>query len=65
MRVYDKKVYRAYGEMVKATREELGKMGIPFFGGDDDKEAEGKLRDEEVEKLRGRMMEFLEDMVKE
>lgn len=67
LRVYDKKVYKAYGEMVKATREELGKMGIPFFidGAGDEGGKGNNMGEEELERLRGRMMDFLEDMVRE
>ncbi|KAL8938892.1 MAG: hypothetical protein Q9216_003656, partial [Gyalolechia sp. 2 TL-2023] len=66
IKAYDRKVYRAYGEMIKATRDEFKRMGIPFFdlvpGGADEN---GKLSEEELERLRGRMVEFLEDMVRE
>lgn len=75
IRAYDRKVHRAYGEMVKATRDELRRMGIPFFEiaaegngeGVVGKEeiGEGKLGEEDLEKLRVRMLEFLEDMVRE
>ncbi|KAL9596587.1 MAG: hypothetical protein Q9219_005714 [cf. Caloplaca sp. 3 TL-2023] len=64
LKIYDRKVHKAYTEMVGATRVELGKMGIPFFNAKDEGQ-EGKLEGQELEKLRGRMVEFLEDMVKE
>ncbi|KAI4249314.1 MAG: hypothetical protein L6R40_000772 [Gallowayella cf. fulva] len=76
VRAYDRKVHRAYREMVKATWKDLGKLGIPFFGinGDlvvkDVQEGEcevdkGKVGERELQELRGRMLGFLEDMVRE
>ncbi|KAL8925424.1 MAG: hypothetical protein Q9208_003516 [Pyrenodesmia sp. 3 TL-2023] len=63
LRVYDKKVYKAYGEMVIATGVELERLGIPFFAiGETEK---GRVGEEELERLKGRMVEFLEDMVRE
>ncbi|KAI4096692.1 MAG: hypothetical protein LQ344_000832 [Seirophora lacunosa] len=73
LRAYDRKVCRAYGEMVKATGEELGRLGVPFFGmkegsvvrDGEGEVGEGKVGEGELERLKGRMVEFLEDMVKE
>lgn len=73
LRAYDRKVFRAYGEMVKATGEELGRLGVPFFGvkeglvvrDGEGEVGEGKVGEGELERLKGRMVEFLEDMVKE
>ena len=73
LRVYDWKVHKAYGEMVKATYMDLGKLGIPVFcikedmvvkGGEEAVER-GKLGEGELGMLRGRMMEFLEDELQE
>ncbi|KAL8827099.1 MAG: hypothetical protein Q9170_007145, partial [Blastenia crenularia] len=69
LKLYDRKVHKAYGEMVAATRAELKGMGIPFFaiaGERVGKEGEeGKVGEEDLERLRGRMVGFLEDMVRE
>lgn len=71
--MYDWKVHKAYGEMVKATYMDLGKLGIPVFcikedmvvkGGEEAVER-GKLGEGELGMLRGRMMEFLEDELQE
>lgn len=72
--LYDRKVHRACREMVAATRGELGRLGIPFFavgeglivrgprvGNGDGERMEGKVREEELEALQKRMIEFLED----
>ena len=70
--MYDRKVHRAYGDMVKATYLDLGKLGIPFFcirealvvrgGGEAEKR---KVGEKELGVLRGRMLGFLEDWVRE
>ncbi|KAI4132317.1 MAG: hypothetical protein LQ338_000778 [Usnochroma carphineum] len=72
LEVYDRKVYRAYGEMVKATQRELRGLGIPFFGiegalvvREEGEKEKGKVGEEELERLKARMVEFLEDMVRE
>ncbi|KAL8683310.1 MAG: hypothetical protein Q9186_000693 [Xanthomendoza sp. 1 TL-2023] len=76
LRVYDRKVLKAYREMIEATGRDLGKLGIPFYcikeelviSGTDQEGAElvrGKIREEELEGLKGRMVAFLEDMVRE
>ena len=74
MGIYDSKVHKAYSEMVKATYTDLGKLGIPFFctkgelvfrdgeGGEVDK---GKVGTKELGFLRGRMLGFLEEWVRE
>ncbi|KAI4178122.1 MAG: hypothetical protein LQ346_007547, partial [Caloplaca aetnensis] len=63
LKEYDKKVYKAYKEMFAATGVELGRLGIPFFAiGEAER---GRLGEEELDRLRGRMVEFLEDMVRE
>ncbi|KAL8861570.1 MAG: hypothetical protein Q9178_002094 [Gyalolechia marmorata] len=74
LRAYDRKVYKAYREMIKATYMDLEKVGIPFFcikeelvvQGEEGQEVEkGKVGVKELGVLRGRMVGFLEDMVKE
>ncbi|KAL8836265.1 MAG: hypothetical protein Q9176_006414 [Flavoplaca citrina] len=72
LKAYDAKVHKAYSEMVKATYTELGKLGIPFFctrgelvvreGGEVEK---GTVGDRELGVLRGRMVGFLEEWVRE
>lgn len=72
VKMYDRKVHRAYGDMVKATYLDLGKLGIPFFcirealvvrgGGEAEKR---KVGEKELGVLRGRMLGFLEDWVRE
>lgn len=63
LEIYDRKVYRACREMVAATINELGGMEVPFFCvrkefvGD-----KGKITEEELGKLRRRMLQLLEDM---
>lgn len=61
--LYDRKVHRACGEMVAATRGELGRLGIPFFGGGE--AAAGKVGGEELRVLQKRMVEFLEEFCQE
>ncbi|KAL8913931.1 MAG: hypothetical protein Q9171_001316 [Xanthocarpia ochracea] len=74
LRAYDRKVYKAYHEMIKATYTDLGKLGIPFFcikeelvvQGEEGQEVEkGKVGEKELGVLRGRMVALLEDIVKE
>ncbi|KAL8715139.1 MAG: hypothetical protein Q9220_001096 [cf. Caloplaca sp. 1 TL-2023] len=68
LKEYDRKVHKAYTEMRAATYAELKRMGIPFFCIDEERfvgEGEGKLGREELEKLKGKMVVFLEDMVAE
>lgn len=80
LRLYDRKVWKAYGEMVRATERELAKLGIPFFcieeglvekgrqggaGGGEGKGGEGKVGEKELEALKGRMVGLLEDLVAE
>ena len=59
--MYDRKVLRACKDMAKATEMELGNMGVPFFG----KEVEKLVGKEEREKLREKMLRFLEDLAGE
>ncbi|KAL8948746.1 MAG: hypothetical protein Q9222_005099, partial [Ikaeria aurantiellina] len=71
LRDYDKKVHKAYTEMCAATFKDLKRMGIPFFCIDEaecvgeGEGEEGKVGKSELERLRGRMVGFLEDMVGE
>ncbi|KAL8852923.1 MAG: hypothetical protein Q9221_002173 [Calogaya cf. arnoldii] len=75
LRLYDKKVHKAYAEMVKATHVDLGILGIPFFctreelvvkGDGEGREVEkGKIGERELGVLRGRMLGFLEEWVRE
>ncbi|KAI4087739.1 MAG: hypothetical protein LQ339_008821 [Xanthoria mediterranea] len=76
LKMYDRKVHKAYGDMVKATYIDLGKLGIPFFCMKEGlvvhgKEAagqeveKGKVGEKELGVLRGRMLGFLEDWVRE
>ncbi|KAI4249374.1 MAG: hypothetical protein L6R42_009022 [Xanthoria sp. 1 TBL-2021] len=74
LKLYDRKVHKAYGEMVKATHVDLGKLGIPFFcireelvvRGREGREVEkGKIEERELGVLKGRMLGFLEDWVRE
>lgn len=75
MAMYDRKVYRACGEMVAATGKELRKLEVPFFcvgeglvsgkGGDDGKaqgKRKGTISEEVLVELRGRMLALLEDL---
>lgn len=68
---FDKKVYIACREMVTATTAELEKMGVPFFRlqkglviGKGEK-GEGKLDEEELLKLRTKMLGLLEDLCRD
>lgn len=65
--LYDRKVHRACGEMVAATRGELGRLGIPFFGGGEGGmvRGEGRIGEEELRVLQKRMVEFLEEFCQE
>ncbi|KAI4232533.1 MAG: hypothetical protein LQ349_004948 [Xanthoria aureola] len=72
VKMYDRKVHKAYAEMVKATHADLGKLGIPFFcirealvvrGGEGGEK--GTVGEKELGVLRGRMLGFLEDWVRE
>lgn len=74
LKLYDRKVHKAYREMVKATHVDLGKLGIPFFcireelvvRGREGREVEkGKIEERELGVLKGRMLGFLEDWVRE
>ncbi|KAL8729053.1 MAG: hypothetical protein Q9166_004970 [cf. Caloplaca sp. 2 TL-2023] len=76
LRQYDRKVHRAYQEMVKATGVSLGKLGVPFFCVKEElivrepldsagEVGKGKVTHKELEALKVRMVGFLEDMVKE
>lgn len=69
LKMYDRKVYRACGEMVVATGKELRRLEVPFFclgeglvvvekGG----KRKGTISEEEVGVLRGRMLALLEDL---
>lgn len=53
---FDRKVWKAQTEMVKAMGKDLGKLGVPGFGdGFKGGEEEGRV-------LRGRVVELLEDL---
>ncbi|KAL8798446.1 MAG: hypothetical protein Q9182_006653 [Xanthomendoza sp. 2 TL-2023] len=67
LRVYDRKVLKAYREMSKATGRDLGRMGIPFFCLREELVGvgNGKVGEAELEGLKARMVGFLEDMVRE
>ncbi|KAG8529933.1 uncharacterized protein KY384_005414 [Bacidia gigantensis] len=60
MRLYERKVWKAQSEMVRATEKELAGLHVPFFGEDVGvswKGKEGELRD-----LKGRVVGLLEDL---
>ena len=68
---FDKKVYIACREMVAATTAELERVGVPFFRmqkglvvGKGEKE-EGKIDEEELQRLRMKMVGLLEDLCKD
>ncbi len=75
--MYDRKVHKACREMAAATEKELRRLEVPFFcvgeglvgekgDGDGDGEARGKrkgrISEQELVELRGRMMVLLEDL---
>ena len=73
LRMYDRKVHRACGEMAKATAKELGRLEVPFFcvmqglveeGGDGRAlgKRKGTVSERELGALRGRMLVLLEDL---
>jgi len=65
----------ACGEMIAATERELKAMGVPFFGikeelirrdgGGVREKQEGRIGEEELQGLRKRMLELLEDLCKD
>jgi len=57
LEIFDRKVWRACGEMVEATRRELGRLEVPFFCVEGGLVGEGELR-----RLQGKMLELLEDL---
>ena len=59
--MYDRKVLRACKDMAKATEMELENMGVPFFG----QAVEKLVGKEEREKLKAKMLRFLEDLAGE
>ena len=59
--MYDRKVLRACKDMAKATEMELENMGVPFFGAT----VEKLVGKEEREKLKAKMLRFLEDLAGE
>ncbi|KAL8992919.1 MAG: hypothetical protein Q9169_006738 [Polycauliona sp. 2 TL-2023] len=79
IRLYDRKVHKAYREMVEATEMELRRLGVPFFctrgelvvadgeeeGGGGERKEKGKVGRRELGMLRGRMVGFLEEWVRE
>jgi len=74
---YDKKVHSACGEMIAATEKELTALGVPFFGvrgelmrrkvavPNDGGEGDGRIGEEELKGLKGKMVELLEDLCKD
>ena len=68
---FDKKVYIACREMVAATTAELERLGVPFFRMQKDlvvgkgKKEEGKIDEEELQRLRMKMAGLLEDLCKD
>ena len=67
--MYDRKVYKACREMIAATVKELGRLEVPFFcvreglvAGKGQGEGKGRISEEELVELRGRMMTLLEDL---
>ncbi|KAL8686122.1 MAG: hypothetical protein Q9218_007330 [Villophora microphyllina] len=77
LRLYDRKVHKAYTEMVTATQRELKSLGIPFFCIRDDlvvrgdvqegsgEMEKGKVTEKELGKLQAKVVELLEDLVQE
>ncbi|KAL8658561.1 MAG: hypothetical protein Q9202_007528 [Teloschistes flavicans] len=73
LRLYDRKVWKAYGEMQRATEAELKTLAIPFFCladecvvGTSEEEMErgkGKVGEKELQVLKARMVALLEDLV--
>ena len=59
LRLFDRKVWKAQKEMVGAAERELGRLGVPFFGGDAERWEGGK---EELGELRGKVLGLLEDL---
>jgi len=57
LEIFDRKVWRACGEMVEATRRELGRLEVPFFCVEGGLVGEGELR-----RLQGKILELLEDL---
>lgn len=57
LEIFDKKVYRACKQMVASTTQELGKLEVPFFC-----TKVGSMGEEELGRLRGKMLELLEDL---
>lgn len=56
----------ACGEMMKATERELEGLGVPFFGVRRDGGVKGrKAAEEELQGLRKKMLELLEDLCKD
>jgi hypothetical protein len=69
LRIYDKKLYKALGNMQTAFAVRLKALGVPFFGvpperiakiGDDD--VGGKITDEKLKEMQQKMIEYLEAM---
>jgi len=65
----------ACGEMIAATEKELKALGVPFFGTKEElirrheggvrEKDEGTIGEEELQGLRKRMLELLEDLCKD
>ena len=64
LRMYDRKVWRAQREMVEAAERELGRLGVPFFKGEDGGSRwEGEEgREEKLRGLRGEVAKLLGDL---
>ena len=56
---FDRKVWRAQEEMGRGAERELGRLGVPFFGGGKGKGEGGR---EGLGDLRGRMLQLLDDL---
>ena len=64
--VFDRKVHRAAVQMEREMVGELAALGVPFFGGEADKEGQkGRLGKEELRVLQKRMIQHLEDLYKD
>lgn len=59
LRLFDRKVWKAQKEMVAAAEKELGRWGVPFFGGGGERWEGGQ---EELGELRGKVLGLLNDL---
>ena len=64
--VFDRKVHKAAVQMERAMLGEFATLGVPFFGGEAEKEGlKGGLGKEELKKLQLKMIQHLEDLYKD